>query len=59
MNWKVTLLLIVVFFAFTVTAVAISLSAPNLSVFSASEKTMLPTGFEPLGEPIDGSGPPN
>jgi predicted S18 family serine protease len=59
LNWKAALLLFVIFFASAVTTVAISLSAPNVSLFSASEKTLLDTVFEPMGDPVDGPGYPH
>jgi len=59
MYWKAALLLFVIFFATAVTTVVISLSVPNLSLSSASEKTLLGKVFEPMGDPIDSPGHPH
>jgi len=59
LNWKAALLLFVLLFASGITTVAISLSVPDISTTTASGKTLLNNGFEPMGDPIDGPGHPN
>jgi len=59
LNWKAALLLFVMFFASAVTGVAMSLSVPNVGLFSVFENALLDTGFEPMGDPIKGPGFPS
>ena len=58
MRWKAALLLFVIFFASMITTVAVSLGAPKL-VRLIPEETTLDTGYNPTGDPVDGSGPPH
>lgn len=59
MNWKAALLIVVVFFAFSVTATAISLNAAALPRLYGFESTILDGGIGPTGEPIGGGGFPH
>jgi hypothetical protein len=59
LRWKAALLLFVIFFALTVTTVAISIDSPKLARLSIPEGITLATKYYPMGDPIDGSGPPH
>lgn len=59
MSWKAALLLFVIFFALAATTVAISINAPNLCRLDILERTTLDTRSHPMGDPIDGPGPPH
>jgi len=59
LKWKVALLILTVFLAPVVTAVAVNLNTPKLEYRPPLEKTALCIISEPTGEPISGPHPPN